>query len=67
MLFQEMEKCLYSFYVSFDLYYKYIVSYIYIRIHILRKPKTNYTEILSLLIFSCINRKSLYPTNRLNW
>lgn len=29
MLFQEMEKCLYSFYVSFDLYYKYIVSYIY--------------------------------------
>lgn len=40
MLFREMEKCLYSFYVSFDLYYKYIVSYIYIYIYIFISAKT---------------------------
>lgn len=62
MLFREMEKCLYSFYVSFDLYYKYIVSYIYIYTYSYpQRPKTNYTEILSLLIFSCIIVKVCIP------
>lgn len=60
MLFREMEKCLYSFYVSFDLYYKYIVSYIYTYSY-LQRLKTNYTEILSLLIFSCIIVKVCIP------
>lgn len=39
MLFREMEKCLYSFYVSFDLYYKYIVSYTHIYLFISAKIK----------------------------